>query len=142
MNDCSIEKFDGALNSVGMMLDLSSNEITNMPREELGRFLEEGGELNYDRNIKIDDIKAGGIDLTYNPLVYPPQHIFEEGKEAVKSYLQEYEDDMMEPDRISLLLIGKQEVGKTSLCRTLAGKISNASESAKDDRTQVFDIMN
>ena len=88
-----------------------------MPREELRKFLDEGGELNYDHSVTaFCDIKAGGIALDYNPLVYPPQHVLEEGKAAVKSYLEEYEDDMMESDKISLLLVGKQEVGKTALC--------------------------
>ena len=124
-----------------MRLDFSNNKIEELPRKEFRKFLEEGGELKCERRIKIEEIKKGGIAFDYNPLAYPPQHIYESGKNAVLSYVQKYDNRMIEPDKITLLAMGKQCVGKTSLIRTVAEMISNAAEVKKDDRTHVFDII-
>ena len=139
--DCSIEKIHQSFFRPGIMLDLTNNKIKELPREETKRFLEEGGTFEYDEDIKVDKITVGGISLQHNPLEYPPAHVYEKGKDAVLSYVTKYANLMVDPDDISLLLMGMQERGKTSFANTMAGIISNAKEIKPEDRTQVFDYV-
>ena len=117
------------------MLDLSNNQIKELPREEMQHFLEQGGTFQYESNIA----PAGGISLRYNPLQYPPKHVYDKGEKEVLSYVTTYANSMVDPDDIPLLMMGKQGAGKTSIGHVMAGKISSAKEIKPEDRTQVFD---
>ena len=78
--------------------------------------------------------------LSNNPLVYPPKHVFDEGEEAVIKYLTNYANTMINTKDVSVMLIGRQEAGKTSLGLCMAGKIVSAEEIKLEDRTQLFDV--
>ena len=78
--------------------------------------------------------------LINNPLIYPPRHVFDEGKRAVTEYLTNYPNSMINAKEITIMLIGRQEAGKTSLGHCLAGKIVSATEIQLKDRTHSFDV--
>ena len=126
--NCAIKKIHESLIHVGMEINLKNNQISELPREETREFLERGGQFD------------GGIDFKENPLAYPPQHAYNEGTEKVVQYLRNYPNSMVDPNDITIILIGNKEAGKTSLGLTLSGKISNASEVKAKDRTQAFDV--
>merc|ERR1711862_413836 len=59
--------------------------------------------------------------------------------ESVIRYMTIFSNSMVNAKDVTIMLIGKQEAGKTSLGHCLAGKITSASEILKLDRTQAFD---
>ena len=135
-SNCGINKIHESFLKTGIQADLSNNQISDLPREEMLKFLENDGKLDYG----IRDIRGIVIRFYGNPLVYPPKHIFEEGKDSVLRYLTDNLNSMVNLDDISTILIGNQEAGKTSLGLTLAGKITDASDIKPEDRTHAFDV--
>ena len=121
----------------GLKINLKNNKIIEIPQKAAIEYMKKGGKLG---SIDNSD-EPSAIDLSLNPLFYPPRYVYEEGNHAVKSYLEKYPNSMVDPNNVSITLIGNQEAGKTSICHKLAGKISSAEEIKIDDRTQVFDVQ-
>ena len=126
-SNCSLKTIHGSFFRVGIEIKLNNNNIKELPREETLAFLEQGGKFG--RN---------GLDLEYNDLVYPPQHVFKEGRDAVKAYLKANKNVMVSSKNINILILGDEEKGKTSLGRGFAGKVNSASDITY--RTHAFDV--
>ena len=127
--NCSIKKIHESFLRAGIEINLRNNQIFELPRDETLQFLRAGRQAR-DLRSRFDQ----------NPLVYPPLHVFEEGSESVLKYLNNNLNSMVDPNDITILLIGNQEVGKSSFGLTLAGRITNASDVRPEDRTQAFDV--
>ena len=123
--DCSIKTIHPSILRPWFYPDLQNNKITELPQKEMLKFLDESGRLSI---------------LNNNPLIYPPKHVFDEGKSAVIKYLTNYPNSMIDAKDVTVMLIGRQEAGKTSFGQCLAGKIVSAKEIKLEDRTQVFDV--
>ena len=133
VSNCSLSTIHESFFRAGIRLNLSNNKIRELPRKETLDYLNGGG------NFVGQDYECSknGIDLKFNPLVYPPEHVYKEGKDRVITYLTQYENTLINPNDITVHLIGNEEVGKTSFGRALSGKITTASEITY--RTQCFD---
>ena len=116
---------------------MKNNKILEIPQKAAIEYLKKGGKLG---SIDNSD-EPSAIDLSLNPLFYPPRHVYEEGIFAVKNYLERYPNSMVDSNDVSILLIGNQEAGKTSLVHMISGKISSAEEIKLEDRTQCFDVQ-
>ena len=116
---------------------MKNNKILEIPQKAAIEYLKKGGKLG---SIDNSD-EPSAIDLSLNPLFYPPRHVYEEGNSAVQSYLEKYPNSMVDSNDVSILLIGNQEAGKTSLVHMISGKISSAEEIKLEDRTQCFDVQ-
>ena len=132
-NNCNIKGLHPSFLQPDIKIDLRNNGITELPREKSKEYLENGGVFHFQK-------RKSHIALEHNPLSYPPKHIFEKGENAILSYLEKYGNDQVDPNNFSILLIGNQRAGKTSLGLTMAGKIEHASEIKENDRTQAFDV--
>jgi len=109
---------------------LENNNISEVPRKEMLKFLQNGGTLKYTEN---------GISLAHNVMMYPGQHVLDMGDDAVSEYLNMYPKPTVDPNEHVALLIGKQEAGKTSLGLALAGKINSSDDVKPAERTEAFD---
>ena len=129
--NCSLKTIHESFFRTGLSLDLKNNEITELPRKETLGYLGDGGEFKA-------VYETVGIDLRYNPLKYPPRHVYDEGKAALLAYFKTNGNSMISANDHNILLIGNQEVGKTSLGQALARKINTAEDIRH--RTQAFDV--
>ena len=139
--ECSIKSVQPSFLRNDVLIDLRNNHITELPRQKTLQYLREGG--NFDGGNKrysfIDDGNKCEFRLQNNPLSYPPQHIFAEGKDRIISYLVQHDNILVDPNDFSILLVGSQMAGKSSLGLTLADIIPNSSAISPDDRTHAFD---
>ena len=133
--NCALENIPESFVRPGINMNLKNNKIKAVPRDGMLKFLQSGGELTYN----VEGKEKGGIDLTFNPMAYPPRYILEKGPAATSQHLTDYENTMIDQKENSVILIGNQMVGKTSLGLSLAGKIFNAAEIKLTDQTEAFD---
>ena len=135
--NCSIKTIHESFFRPDVKIDLKNNNILEIPRDKVLDYLNKGGKLGPTH--KSDEPSA--INLAFNPLDYPPRNVYDEGLEAVTSYLKKYPNSMVNPNDITITLIGVQKAGKTSFAHFLARKISSAAEIKEEDRTQAFDVL-
>ena len=116
-------------------MNLQNNKLSSLPKHKMLEFFQNGGELG-------EYSMSGGncLDVRRNPLSYPPAGKIEEGQNAVREYLEKYDDNMINAEDLAVILIGHQNAGKTSLGLCLSGQISEAAEIKAGDRTQAFDV--
>merc|ERR1711920_117681 len=70
VENCGIEKIHESFIRPGIQLNLRNNQLKELPRDHLLRFLEMGGSLRKERD-------GPYITVDYNPLEYPPKHVLE-----------------------------------------------------------------
>eukprot|EP00009_Paramoeba_aestuarina_P004446 CAMPEP_0201516758 /NCGR_PEP_ID=MMETSP0161_2-20130828/8009_1 /ASSEMBLY_ACC=CAM_ASM_000251 /TAXON_ID=180227 /ORGANISM="Neoparamoeba aestuarina, Strain SoJaBio B1-5/56/2" /LENGTH=577 /DNA_ID=CAMNT_0047914025 /DNA_START=228 /DNA_END=1957 /DNA_ORIENTATION=- len=109
----------------GATLNLSKAGFTQYP-PELSNFAETLTSLNLSENT-IQILPKAFADLTHlrdvklpSCLVHPPSNIVEQGLPAVFSYLKE--EKSTDVKRIKLMIVGQENVGKTSLLHALVNK--------------------
>ena len=100
--NCSIQQIHESFLRTGVEIDLRNNEISELPRDEMLKFLNGGGNLRYPKTGDVRKIKHGGIAFDQNPLVYPPKQTFEEGRESIAQYLSHNLNSMVDPNDISI----------------------------------------
>ena len=133
--NCSITSIHESWFRPGIRLHLKNNKITELPRRTVLKYLDDGGRFGNESATGFDK-EPPSIDLAYNPLVYPPAHVYKEGNTAIQKYLAAYKNSMINADDVTLMLIGNQESGKTSLGKILSGEIDSADYIKREDRTQ------
>ena len=150
---CGLESIDPSFIRIGTSLDLSYNQIKELPKGETIQFIEARGKLGKalgTRETKAE--KKPHIYLDFNPLIYPPYYIYMQGEGEVSKFLELFSpSEMYLPKDFSVMLVGDSMEGKSSLGRTIEkGKpqaldVETVSEDpcgkiGVNDRTEAFDV--
>ena len=136
--NCSLNTIHESFFRVGIGLKLSNNNIRELPRKEALEYLKVGEGFKELKVLTANVVEGFGIDLGYNPLIYPPKNVYEAGNAKIRAYLTRYDNALINPKDITVHMIGDEEKGKTSFARAISGQINTASEI--NYRTQAFDI--
>lgn len=97
-------------------LDLRDNQIKSIPK---GMSEWKVNLSLVDDAIKIYLGNEKGIFVANNPLEDPPIEIIKQGKEAIRNYFAEREENEEYMAEVKLLIVGEERAGKTSLAKTL-----------------------
>eukprot|EP01087_Luapelamoeba_hula_P012330 TRINITY_DN3429_c0_g4_i3.p1 TRINITY_DN3429_c0_g4~~TRINITY_DN3429_c0_g4_i3.p1 ORF type:complete len:1705 (+),score=283.87 TRINITY_DN3429_c0_g4_i3:276-5390(+) len=108
-------------------LDLSDNDLRSLPPDIIG--LSSLISLNLTRN-RIETLpwqlgtltNLRTLDLTGNPMSLVPDVILTQGVQSILSFLLAQKDGKTKVYRMKLMFVGEENVGKTSLFRTIAGE--------------------
>ena len=74
---CGLESIHPSCVRIGTSLDLSYNQIKELPKEETIQFIESRGNLgNFPGTNNEGDVNEAHINLDFNPLIYPPYYIY------------------------------------------------------------------
>lgn len=109
--NCAIETVHESFFRPGIMLNLKNNNISELPQKEVLQYMKMGGVFdNYESNSPSKPC----IDFAFNPLLYPPNHVYDEGNSSIKNYLTSFLNSTVDFNDVTIMLIGEHASGEPS----------------------------
>ena len=110
---CGLESIDPSFIRAGTSLDLSYNQIKELPKGETIQYIGARGKLG--KALETRETKAENeayINLDFNPLIYPPYYIYMQGEGEVSKFLELFSpSEMYLPKDFSVMLVGDSMEG-------------------------------